>query len=162
MKTTVVRFTNIFMAALVVGTMFGIWLGFNPAALSASAYVEQQQNAIRAMNVTMPVLGAACVVLTLVHASLARASRSSFYLLLAGAALLVAAGVITRFGNQPINSEVITWSALAPPSAWARARDQWWHFHVLRTVAGLAALFCIIAASIMPTLKRPIGNRPAG
>ena len=44
----VVRFTNIVLAALVVGTMFGIWLGYDPARLTASAYVEQQQNAIRA------------------------------------------------------------------------------------------------------------------
>ncbi len=162
MTTTVVRFTNIFMAALVTGTMFGIWLGFNPAALSASAYVEQQQNAIRALNVTMPILGAVCIVLTLVHASLVRASRSSFYLLLLGAALLVAAGLITRFGNQPMNAQVITWSALAPPSAWARARDQWWYWHVLRTIAGIAALACIIAASITPQTAGSFSNRPGG
>jgi uncharacterized membrane protein len=111
----------------------------------------------------MPILGAVCIVLTLVHASLVRANRSSFYLLLLGAALLIAAGLITRFGNQPINAHVITWSALAPPSAWARARDQWWHWHVLRTIAGIAALACIIAASITPqTAGGSFSNRPAG
>ena len=162
MTMTVVRFTNIFMAALVAGTIFGIWLGFNPAALSASTYVEQQQSAIRALNVTMPILGAVCIVLTLVHASLVRANRSSFYLLLLGAALLVAAGLITRFGNQPINAQVITWSALAPPSTWARARDQWWYWHVLRTIAGIAALACIIAASITPQTAGFFSNRPGG
>ena len=141
--------------------MFGIWLGFNPSGLTASAYVEQQQSAIRALNVTMPILGAICIAFTLVQASLVRSSRASFYLLLVGAALLIAAGLVTRFGNQPINARVITWSATAPPPTWEQARDQWWHWHVLRTIAGLAALVCIIAASLRPITAGSTRNRPA-
>lgn len=143
---------NIFVAAIVVGVMFGIWLGYNPAGLSASAYVEQQQAAIRGLNVIMPILGAIGIVLTLLQAWLVRSDRASFWLLLIGAVLLIAAGLITRFGNQPINARVITWSAAAPPSEWARARDLWWHWHVLRTIAGLVALGCIIAASLRPVV----------
>ena len=150
MTTTFVRFMNIFIAALVVGVMFGIWLGYNPAGLTASAYVEQQQMAIRGLNVIMPILGAIGIVLTLLQAWLVRLDRASFWLLLTGAALLIAAGLITRFGNQPINARVITWSAATPPSEWAQARDLWWHWHVLRTVAGLVALGFIIAASLRP------------
>jgi hypothetical protein len=41
--------------------MFGVWLGFNPAALTGAAYVEMQQNAIRALNTSMPALGAVCI-----------------------------------------------------------------------------------------------------
>jgi len=153
---------NIFLASLVVGAMFGIWLGYNPSSLSPSAYIEQQQSAIRALNVSMPVLGAICIALTLVQASLVRHSRASFYLLLAGAALLIAAGLVTKFGNQPINARVITWSATAPPAAWKEARDQWWHWHLIRTMAGLAALVCIIAASLRPTTMGSAPNRPFG
>lgn len=116
MTTTIIRFMNIFVAALVVGVMFGIWLGYNPAALTASAYVEQQQTAIRRLNVVMPILGAIGIVLTLAQAWLVRSDRTSIYLLLTGAVLLIAAGLITRFGNQPINARVITWNATAPPS----------------------------------------------
>ena len=147
MTTAFVKFANLFLAALVVGAMFGIWLGYNPVALTAAAYVEQQQNAIRALNVTMPILGALCIVFTIAHAFLVRSNRISFYLLLIGAVLLIAAGLITRFGNQPINANVINWSASAPPSDWMLARDEWWHWHVLRTIAGVAALTCIVAAS---------------
>lgn len=57
MTMSIVRFLNIFMAALVAGTIFGIWIGYNPMSLSATAYLEQQQNAIRSLNVLMPVLG---------------------------------------------------------------------------------------------------------
>src|SRR5258706_15285408 len=99
---------NIFIAALVVGVMFGIWLGYNPAGLTGSADVEQQQAAIRGLNVIMPILGAIGIVLTLLQAWLGRSNRGSFLLLLIGAALLIAAGLITRPGNQPNKPRVIT------------------------------------------------------
>jgi len=45
-----IRFISLLLTSLLVGTMFGVWLGFNPAALTAPAHVEMQQNAIRAPN----------------------------------------------------------------------------------------------------------------
>ena len=57
MARLVIRSAALVVAALVVGAMFGIWLGHNPATLSPGAYVEQQQEAIRTMNVSMPALG---------------------------------------------------------------------------------------------------------
>ncbi len=76
-----VNFANLLLAALVVGTMFGIWLGFNPADLSAGAYVEQQQHAIRALNVTMPVLGVITTMLTLASAFFSRGNRRRMFML---------------------------------------------------------------------------------
>ena len=53
MTTSIIRFLNIIIAALLAGTSFGIWMGFNPLNLSPSTYIEQQQNMIRALNVLM-------------------------------------------------------------------------------------------------------------
>jgi uncharacterized membrane protein len=147
---TTVRFANVLLAGLIAGTLFGIWLGYNPRSLSAPAYIEQQQNAIRALNVTMPVLGAICTVITLVHAYLARSNRSILLFLIAAAALFVIAGLVTRFGNQPINAIVITWRSSAPPPVWESARDRWWQWHIVRTVAMIAGFCCIIRATIIP------------
>jgi hypothetical protein len=104
MAANTIRFVLLLLVALLVGTMIGIWIGFNPASLSASAYVEQQQNAIHALNVLMPATGAACIVLTLVLAFMAEGDPRTRYSLVAVAALLVVAALITRFGNQPINA----------------------------------------------------------
>lgn len=145
-----VRLANVFLVGLVAGAVFGIWLGYDPASLSASAYIEQQQHAILALNVVIPVLGALCIMLTLAHAFLVRATRATFSLLVLGAALFVVAGLVTRFGNQPVNAVVMTWDASAPPSGWEQARDQWWTWHVARTVASLAGFICVIAASVNP------------
>lgn len=131
------RFAGLFLTALLVGTMFGIWLGFNPAALSAGAYVEMQQNTIRALNVVLPALGLACIVLTVALAVVTRKDGRARSLLAVAALCLLAAGLITRFANQPINALVMTWSAQAPASNWAELRDTWWHWHTLRTALAL-------------------------
>jgi uncharacterized membrane protein len=140
MTANFVRFVLVVVLALLVGTMFGIWVGYNPAVLSASAYVEQQQNAIRALNTLLPVMGAVCIVLTVFLAVTSKSDARSRYLLVAAATLLVVAGLVTRFGNQPINAIVIMWDAQAPGENWEQLRDQWWSWHVVRSIAGIAAL----------------------
>jgi uncharacterized membrane protein len=151
---TFVRFVSLLLTSLLVGTMFGIWLGFNPAALTFMAYVEMQQNAIRALNVSLPILGLACILLTVALAALTKDDKRGRYLLVAAAICLIAAGLITRFANQPINAVVITWSAQAPAANWQELRDTWWHWHVLRTAAGVAALVLLLLAAVA-TARRP-------
>ena len=148
MTRRIVGFANLLLAALLIGTMFGIWLGYNPMELSAGAYIEQQQHAIRALNVVMPVLGALVALLTLASALLARRSRTQFALFVGALICFVAAGVVTRFLNQPINAVVIVWSALAPPANWIELRDAWWQWHMLRTVIGIVGLSLLIAANL--------------
>jgi uncharacterized membrane protein len=150
MKLSAVRFANLVFVALVAGGMFVIWVGYDPATLSPSTYVEQQQNAIRALNVPMPVLGAITVLLTLVSAFLQRGDRKALVLLVAAAAFLIISGLLTRFGNQPINAIVMTWDMARPPASWTELRDQWWGFHRLRTFSGLIALALIAWASVSP------------
>ena len=68
--------------------------------------------------------------------------------LIAAGVCLAAAGLITRFLNQPINAIVMTWSAAAPPSDWTGLRDQWWYWHVVRLVAATIAFGLIITAAL--------------
>ena len=150
MIETTLAFVNLLLAALVVGAMFGIWLGRNPTELGAAVYVSQQQHAIRALNVVMPVLGGMTALLTIVAAVLARSDRARLILLIAAAACFVAAGLITRLLNQPINAIVMTWSTDAPPANWMQLADDWWRWHVLRTAVGMSGLCLLIVA----TLKR--------
>lgn len=151
---TSIRFIGLLLTALLVGTMFGIWLGFNAAALSPVAYVEMQQNAIRALNVPLPALGLVCIVLTVALAVLVRHDRRARNLLVAAALCLVVAGLITRLGNQPINAVVMAWSPQAPPANWTELRDAWWLLHILRTLAGVAALVLALLAAVGQAPRR--------
>jgi uncharacterized membrane protein len=143
-----VRFLSLLLTALLVGAMFGIWLGYNPTALSASAFVEMQQNAIRALNVPFPVLGFACIALTATLAALTKTDKRARWLLIIAALCLAAAGLITRFANQPINAVVMSWSAQAPASNWAELRDTWWYWHTLRTAVAVSGFALALFAAV--------------
>jgi hypothetical protein len=140
MTSTIIRFLNIFIAALLAGTSFGIWIGFNPLHLSPSTYVEQQQNTIRALNALMISLVFIATAVTIGSALLLRAHKPAFIMLLLAACLFIACILISRFGNQPINNSILSWKADALPANWTDLRDRWWSFHIMRTIAELAAL----------------------
>ena len=148
-----IRFANLFLAALVAGATFGVWLAFNPNGLDGPTYIALQQQGIRGMNVAMPVLGLMTLIATIATAILARDDRSQLALLIAAGVLFLAGGLITRFLNQPINAIVTTWSPAAPPSDWLMLRDAWWRWHIARTVLALAGLSLLIVAALMRGAK---------
>ncbi len=148
MTVKIIYFVLLLLMSLLIGTMFGIWVGFNPASLSAGAYVEQQQNAIRSLNILLPLLGAVCILLAGILAVISKENPRRRYLLIAAVACLLAAGLVTRFANQPINSVVAAWNAQAPAANWMDLRDTWWQWHIVRTVAGIAALCLTLLAAL--------------
>ena len=97
MTILILRFLNILMAGLIAGTLFGIWIGYNPQNLSASTYIEHQQSVIKALNTLMPLLGLITIILTLVCAFMQRDSKTVFISLLIAAVLLMVSGLVTRF-----------------------------------------------------------------
>lgn len=155
MAQTSLRFLLLLVMALLVGTMFGIWVGYNPASLSVTAYVEQQQNAIRSMNTLLPIMGAVCIALACLLAWFSKSDLRSRNLLIGAALLLLVAGMTTRFGNQPINAIVMQWSPKSPPANWMQLRDQWWQWHVVRSLAAIAALSLSIVAVLVGARKQP-------
>ncbi|MBK9271911.1 MAG: hypothetical protein IPM48_09950 [Saprospiraceae bacterium] len=47
---------------------------------------------------------------------------------------------ISRFGNLPIQTEMLNWRTDSLPDNWISLRDKWWSLHIMRTVAELIAL----------------------
>ncbi len=151
MTTSIIRFLNIIIAALLAGTSFGIWMGFNPLNLSPSTYIEQQQNMIRALNTFMIVLVFGATVITIISAIFQRDDKQAFILLLIASLFFIACILISRFGNQPINNEIIKWTSFTLPGNLSELRDKWWTFHIFRTIAELIALFLVTWTSIKKT-----------
>ena len=143
MTILIIRFIDLLMAGLIAGVLFGIWIGYNPQTLSAQTYLEQQQSAIKALNTLMPLLGLITILLTVISAFIQRDNKTVFIALLIAAAFLIISGLVTRFGNQPINSIVMTWNKVDVPGNWAELRDKWWSLHKIRAVTSVLA-FCII------------------
>lgn len=148
MTKNIIRFLNIIMAALVAGTIFGIWVGYNPKDLSAPTFIEQQQSAINALNTLMPILGLITILLTLTSALLHKNEKSAFLILLIATIFLVLSGLTTKFGNQPINSIVMTWNMNSPPNNWMELRNNWWFYHEVRTLSAFIGLCLIVWTSM--------------
>ena len=148
MTTKVIRFLNIILAALLAGVSFGIWIGFNPMNLSAPAYLEQQQNMLRALRILMVSLVVIAALITIISAFLQKNNKPVFFALLIASVFFISCIIITRFGNKPIDDAVMTWTTNSLPYNWTELRDKWWSLHILRTIAELAALFLITWTSI--------------
>lgn len=149
MLAMTIGFLNLFLASLVVGGMFGVWLLFNPKGLDGQRYIVLHQQGIRTMNVAMPALGAATIALTAAAAFLARANSQRLGLIVGAAIAFVAVAWITRFRNQRINSVVATWSTGAPPPEWTHQRDTWRRWHIVRLGCGLAGLSSLLLAELL-------------
>src|SRR5664280_1226904 len=143
MTTTIIRFLNIIIAALLAGTSFGIWMGFNPLNLSPSVYIEQQQSMIKALNVLMITLVLSATIITIISAILQRGDKQAFIPLLIASLFFIACVIISRFGNQPINNALMTWTSDTIPNNLSELREKWWTFHIFRTIAELIAL-CLV------------------
>jgi len=152
--TPLVRFVNIIVAGLLAGVSFGIWIGFNPSGLSTSTFIEQQQNMLQSIRTLMVFLVVFATIITILSAYLQRHDKSTFIFLILAAVLFIACILITRFGNKPIDVMVITWTKDAIPDNWTELRDNWWSFHILRTVAEIIALLLVAWASINKDNRR--------
>ena len=144
MVKTVIYSINIFLFSLVVGSMFAIWYGLNPNQLSYPDYLIHQQQLIKQLNVKLPLLAAVAILLTIISAILSRGDKTTLMLLIVAAVFLIIAGIVTRFLNQPINAEVMTWVANNPPSDWIKLRDDWWKWHIVRLISGIIGFSFLI------------------
>ena len=149
------QFLAALLFAMVAGSVFGIWRGYDPTTYTAATFVEMHQGAVRGLNVLLPGLALASIVLTLALAWLARGKGMIVWLYLGALLMMVAGGMVTRFFNQPINAQVMGWAADSLPANWAELRAAWWNWHLLRV--GFSVLgFALLLAAII--LDRPYAH----
>jgi len=144
--TSLLQGLSILLVSLVLGTIFGIWRGYDPASYAPATFIEVHQGAVRGLNVLLPALGGATLVAVAILAIIGRDRPAVLWLYGVTLVALVVGGLITRFGNQPINDIVMGWSPSALPADWTALRDRWWNFHLYRLVATFAAEVLLIAA----------------
>ena len=110
------------LLGLVVGSMFGIWRGYDITTYSPATFIDVHQGAVRGLNTLLPALAAASLVLVLILAAMARNRPAVLGLYVAAALAIIAGGLITRLLNQPINDQVMAWTPRAfPPTGRACA-----------------------------------------
>jgi len=151
----IILFLTIISAGLLAGGLCVIWIEYGSFSLSAAAYVEQQQNVVKAdLNTIMPLIGRISVVFALISAFLHRSNKAMVLFLIIAAALLLVAGAVTRWGNQPVNGIVINWKMESIPSDWIDLREKWNSLHFIRTIASVVA-FCLVVYTALYKLEGP-------
>ncbi len=70
--STLVQFAAIILISMVAGSTFGIWRGYNPTPFSQMTYLEVHQGAVRGLNVLLPAMGAATLILVAALAFMSR------------------------------------------------------------------------------------------
>ena len=143
---TAAQVLALLLVGLVVGSMFGIWRGYDITIYAPATFVEVHQGAVRGLNVLLPALAAAALLLVVVLAVSGRNRPVVLGLYVATALAIIAGGIITRFLNQPINDQIMGWTPAAIPADWASLRDSWWNWHLARLGATLVAELLLIAA----------------
>ena len=146
MARSVIFFFALLFTALVAGGAFVIWIEYNPSGMSAAAYVEGMQHAIRVFTIPLPTTVILSVVFCAASAFLARREGTEFYLLVAATGSVLAVALVTVFGNIPINNQIMTWSISAPPHRWVELSVQWWQFQTVRTIAAVCGMALLIVA----------------
>jgi uncharacterized membrane protein len=141
---TALQTAAILLITLIAGVTFGIWRGYNPSGFSATTFLEVHHGAVRGLNTLLPIMGLLAILATIVLAWTARAKPGALRLYLIAIVPMVAAGLITRFGNQPINAMVMDWNVATMPETWTELRDRWWALHIARTFASIVAAALLI------------------
>lgn len=144
------QFVAIVLTALSMSVHFGTWLTEAPMreTTSGAVFTEIQKGRDRVAARAMPVLENAAILMVAVCVFLSRTDLLAFVLSLAALVLIAADMAVTLTCNVPINKQVQSWNASAPPSGWAELRDRWERFHTIRT-ALIVSGFILLTASVV-------------
>ena len=139
------------LAALAGGMFWGPWLAltysidtFEPAVLLAICdRLNRNMAAVMTWLLPAALLGTGPV-LWLAWGR----HPTTFYLTLAGAGCYLLALAVTMAVEVPIVKQIVGWRADALPANWQALRDRWAAFHVVRVVAAVAGLVCLVAGAL--------------
>ena len=136
------------VATLGVGLLAGILVGtgmaaFTAKALPSTAWVMRFQLENRLFAKAMPPLMLGTLLALMATGMLSRGA--SRFLFVTSIVLMVLVFVVTVAFEVPLNKEMQSWTAAAPPSHWQQIRDLWLQRHLLRTIAaGMAFVAALI------------------
>jgi hypothetical protein len=115
--------------------------------LPSPHYARYHQELDRDFARAMPLVGTAALLAGLATTSVPQRPRQrAFSAVALGCGLAEVALTVTQ--NVPLNQQIQSWDADAPPADWAAVRDRWLVGHRLRTALSLVGLTSQITAAL--------------
>ncbi|GAC1667419.1 MAG: hypothetical protein PVS2B2_25680 [Candidatus Acidiferrum sp.] len=134
---------------------------FARRTMSASSFIQQQQIIHNHYKKMLPVLSMASLVGGLGWLFLVRAQWSTpqFWLLVSAVGAIAIAAALTIRVNFPINDQLMTWSAAAPPDKMREIWSGWEMAHTVRTILWLGAFALeVVALSVFASQNTTAGG----
>lgn len=153
-----VLFGSLLFVGLTAGAAYVIWFDYDPSGMSPAFFAETMQHAIRALTVPLPTIVVLGLLFTVIASFQARSDRAPFLLLTVASLCIICVALITRFGNIPINNQILTWNIASPPVDWARVAEKWWRLQTARVVLQTVAL-CLVSSAVLIRMSAK-GSRP--
>lgn len=148
------------IAIVFAGLMAGVYLADRASALaratlSASSFVEYQQTVHTTYVKMMPVLvfGAMLGCLGWVFMQRRQWRGAEFWLIAASCVGIGFVIVVTRAVNVPLNNQLMTWNAAAPPSNLRELWASWERVDAIRTIVALG-VFVLEAVALTLNASR--------
>jgi hypothetical protein len=144
---TAVRALNLLAAAMMAGGLTMVMVAVVPTfrRLPDRLAVSLHREVDRYVDVPLPIF----TVLTVISSiPLLFDDEAATGLVAAAAACAIGVAVGSHFVNRPMNLRLKAWGSGPVPAEYAGLRRRWDLAHALRTAAGLAALVCLIVATL--------------
>ena len=146
------RTIAVLATGLLAGAVLAVWLVQEALGGSAELYIGFRQATDPAFTRVLPPLGvgglvAAVVALGLGWSQHPTSKHLTRWLTLAAVGCLGLGLAITVVVHLPINADLLTWSASAPPSDWGDVRDRWVAAHQVRTVLSISGFVLLLGAA---------------
>jgi hypothetical protein len=145
------QITAIVAAALVMGVLWGPWVGLTRSAATfepdALLVIVGRLSRILAplMTVLMP---AALLSMIPVLVLTFGGHPAAFGLTLAAFALFALALAVTLAVEVPIVAQIESWTPQTLPGNWQQLRDLWVSFHLLRVIPSIAGLTLLVISAV--------------
>lgn len=152
MGRQIILFGSLLFVGLTAGAAFVVWFVYNPDGMSSAFYVENMQHSIRRLTIPLPTIVVLGLLFTAVASFQARNDRPVFFLLVAACLCVLGVGLITRFGNIPINNQILAWSVGSPPPDWLAIAKEWWRLQTARVILQITAL-CLVVSAVLMRIK---------
>jgi len=152
------------IALVLCGLMTGVLLGdrlgptYARPALTPSSFITLQQVTHVHYGKVLPKFTVGALAGGLLWLILIRAQRSriQFWLLAFAVAAITAAAAVTIHVNFPINDQLMTWNATAPPDNLMQIWSTWEKAHTIRTMLWVSAFVLEVAALALATSRKDL------
>jgi hypothetical protein len=152
------RSVAVMATGLLAGSVLAVWLVQGPLGATGELYIGFRQATDPAYGRVLPPLGVAGMFAALVALATGWSQVRARRLTLAAVGCLVLGLAVTVVVHFPINTEIATWSAVAPPAGWESLRDRWSAAHTARTVLSVAA-FALLLGAARAEHRAPVTRR---